>query len=570
MVIISSCSPPSDNGREDDSVIEEVIDSIPAINVHASGSTDIPLPLTYAPDNDIACVVPLIDAPGKKIKPQVGSEHIIFGFPSCPEHVKPMNGMVFPNLEDDIAFYNKYAKVCGFVPRLDSTKLVKGIITHKRCVCNKEGKSRNKGTKRKRTVTRTGCEAKVSFRRMDSGEYEIYDFVEVHTHVMVTPSTMVHLKPSRNLNLFHKKMIMDNSKVNHGPVDSFRMFKEYVKGYKNVGASLEDFKNISRDVKKYIKEYDAEMLLETFMQKKAMSPSFYFDFDADDQKRLSKVFWADPISIKNYALFGEAVSFDATYNFNEYKMVFCPFTGVDNHKSCVTFAGGLLRKEDGESFTWLFDNFVKAMGDCYPSTIITDQCQGINQAVKDVFGDKTQHRLCMWHIMKKLPDKVGPSICQNTNFLKEINSIVWDGEIDTEEFELRWKVILSTYELSDHEWLKSMFDIRATWIPAYFRDIYLGGIMRTTSRSESENSFFGNFTNPHLTLVEFWMRFQSAMDAQRWKYSKVTTDDKNSSPKLSTPLLLEKKLLNSTQQLCFMNSNKNSKLLVLVVVFHRG
>ncbi|XP_074304940.1 protein FAR1-RELATED SEQUENCE 5-like [Silene latifolia] len=142
--------------------------------------------------------------------------------------------------------------------------------------------------------------------------------------------------------------------------------------------------------------------------------------------------------------------------------------------------------------------------------------------------------------MKKLPDKVGPTICQNTDFLKEINSIVWDGEIDTQEFELRWKSILSSYELTDHEWLKSMFDIHSSWIPAYFRDIYLGGIS-TTSRLESENSFFGNFTNPHLTLVEFWMRFQSAMDAQRWKYSKVTTDDKNSSPKLSTPLLLEKK-----------------------------
>ncbi|XP_074297088.1 protein FAR1-RELATED SEQUENCE 5-like [Silene latifolia] len=336
---------------------------------------------------------------------------------------------------------------------------------------------------------------------------------------------------------------MDNSRVNHGPVDSFRMFKEYVNGYKNVGASLEDFKNFSSDVKKYIKEYDAEILLETFMQKKAMSPSFYFDFEVDDEKRLSKVFWADPISIKNYALFGEAVSFDATYNFNEYKMMFCPFIGVDNHKRCVTFAGGLLRKEDGESFTWLFQNFVKAMGDCYPTTIITDQCKGINQAVKDVFGDKTQHRLCMWHIMKKLPDKVGPTICQNTSFLKEINSIVWDGEIDTQEFELRWKSILSSYELFDHEWLKSMFDIHSSWIPAYFRDIYLGGIMRTTSRSESENSFFGNFTNPQLTLVEFWMRFQSAMDAQRWKYAKVTADDKNSSSKLSTPLLLEKKNL---------------------------
>ncbi|XP_074298524.1 uncharacterized protein LOC141629418 [Silene latifolia] len=270
-------------------------------------------------NNDIPPMIPLTNAPET---PQVGSENTIFGFPSCPEDLKPINGMMFSNLEDGIDFYNKYAKVCGFIPRLDSTKLVNGIVTHKRCVCNKEGKSRNKGTKRKRTVTRTGCEA-------------------------------------------------------------------------------------------------------------------------------------------------------------------------------------------------------KAMGDFNPTTIITDQCKGINQAVKDVFGDKTQHRLCMWHIMKKLPDKVGPTICQNTNFLKEINSIVWDGEIDTQEFELRWKSILSSYELSDHEWLKSMFDIRSSWILAYFRDIYLGGIMRTTSRSESENSFFGNFTNPHLTLVEFWMRFQSAMDAQHWKYAKM-------------------------------------------------
>ncbi|XP_074297776.1 protein FAR1-RELATED SEQUENCE 5-like [Silene latifolia] len=410
MVIISSSSTDSgDNGKEDDSMTEEVIDSIPATNVHASDILVV-LPLTYATDsivasnvdalmnNDIPPMIPLTNAPET---PQVGSENTFFGFPSCPEDLKPINGMMFLNLEDGIEFYNKYAKVCGFIPRLDSTKLVNRIVIHKRCVCNKEGKSRNKGTKRKRTVTRTGCEAKVSFKRIDTGEYQI----------MILLSGFL------------------------------RMFKEYVKGYKNVGASLEDFKNFSRDVKKYIKEYDAEML------------------------------WVIAISYYNY-----------------------------NH-----------------------------------------QCKGINQAVKDVFGDKTQHRLCMWHIMKKLRDKVGPTICQNTNFLKEINSIVWDGEIDTQEFELRWKSILSSYELSDHEWLKSMFDIRSSWIPAYFRDIYLGGIMRTTSRSESENSFFGNFTNPHLTLVEFWMRFQSAKDAQRWKYAKVTADDKNSSPKLSTPLFLEKK-----------------------------
>ncbi|XP_074299628.1 protein FAR-RED IMPAIRED RESPONSE 1-like [Silene latifolia] len=414
-----------------------------------------------------------------KYHPEVDFDNQIVGLPRCSAELKPALWMKFATLEEDKHFYEEYAK------------------------------------------------AKVSFRRIQTGEYEIYDFVEVHSHAMNTPTTMIHLKPCRDLNLVHKKMIMDNAHVNHGLVQTFRMFKQYVKGYKNVGASLQDFKKLSRDVKKYIKEYDAQMLIENFMQKKAMSPSLYFDFDVDDQSRITKLLWADPISIKNYALFGDAIFVDATCNFNQYKMVFVPFTGVDNHKGCVNFAAGLIRNENAESFSWLFQNFVTAMGDRYPITIITDQCRGLKKAVKGVFDDKTRHRLCMWHIMKKLPDKVGPSISQDTTFLKEINSVVWDVEITPEDFESKWNSIISSYELCDNKWLKKMFKHRALWIHAYIRDIYLGGILLTTSRSESENSFFGKFTNPHVTLVEFWMHFQTTMDAQRWKYSKVMADDKH-------------------------------------------
>ena len=69
-----------------------------------------------------------------------------------------------------------------------------------------------------------------------------------------------------------------------------------------------------------------------------------------------------------------------------------------------------------------------------------------------------------------------------------------------------------------------MFNIHELWIPAYIRDIDMGGILRTTSWSESQNGFFGNFTNPQVSLVEFWMRYQSTMDAQRWKHAKLTAD----------------------------------------------
>ncbi|XP_074297310.1 protein FAR1-RELATED SEQUENCE 5-like [Silene latifolia] len=392
-----------------------------------------------------------------------------------------------------------------------------------------------------REITRVGCTAGISFRRLPLGKYEVYNFIEAHSHAMVTPATMIHLMSCRKLNLVHKKMIIDNSHVNQGSVKTFRIFKEYVRGYKNVGASLEYFKNFSRDVKKFIKEYDAEMLIEGFMQKRATCPSFYFDFDVNEEKRLTKVFWANPIAMKKYALFGDSVSFDTKFDFNEYRIVFCPITGVDNHKKCVTFAAGLIMRENEESFIWLFDNFMKAMGGCYHIALITDQCQGIKEGVKNVFSGNTQNRFFMWHIMKKLPDKAGSTIYKDTHFLKEINYIVWNEDIESTQFESSWFSMIEKHDLTGNEWLKSMFDDRNLWIPAYFRDTYMSGFMRTTSRSESENSFFGNITNPNLSLVQFWIRFHFTMDAQRWKHSKLTTDSKNSSPILSTPLSIEKK-----------------------------
>lgn len=55
-----------------------------------------------------------------------------------------------------------------------------------------------------------------------------------------------------------------------------------------------------------------------------------------------------------------------------YNIVFVPFTGVNNRKSCVTFVVGLLAKEDVASYSWLCENFKKAMGH-EPICVVTDQ-----------------------------------------------------------------------------------------------------------------------------------------------------------------------------------------------------
>jgi hypothetical protein len=102
--------------------------------------------------------------------------------------------------------------------------------------------------------------------------------------------------------------------------------------------------------------------------------------------------------------------------------------------------------------------------------------------------------------MKKLPEKIGPRLLEEDGFWEEVNRCVWGSEA-IEEFESRWKAIITKYHLQNNEWLQGRYLIRKSWIPAYFRDNWLGGILHTMSRSESASSFFNCFIGHKLALV---------------------------------------------------------------------
>ncbi|GAU52020.1 hypothetical protein TSUD_418370, partial [Trifolium subterraneum] len=269
-----------------------------------------------------------------------------------------------------------------------------------------------------------------------------------------------------------------------------------------------------------------------------MNHSFFYDYEADSEGKLKCVFWADGICRKNYSLFGDVISFDTTYRTNKYSMIFAPFTGINNHRQSITFGAALLSDETKESFVWLFEAFLKAMGGNKPILIITDQDQAMTNAVEEVF-EGSSHRFCMWHILKKLSEKVGGSLNENKIFMNCLKSCIWNSE-SSDEFEVKWNNIISDYQLEQNGWLSKMYDLRSMWIPAYFKDTFMAGIMRTTSRSESENSFFGNYLNRNLTLVEFWIRFDSALEAQRHKELLADNDTLHSNPELKMHMDLEK------------------------------
>ncbi|XP_044352102.1 protein FAR1-RELATED SEQUENCE 5 isoform X2 [Triticum aestivum] len=167
------------------------------------------------------------------------------------------------------------------------------------------------------------------------------------------------------------------------------------------------------------------------------------------------------------------------------------------------------------SYKWLFQTFLKAMCGVAPKLVITDEDQSMRRGIESIFPN-TKHRLCMWHILMKLPEKVGPILRDNEDFKPRFMACVRGSETP-DEFESRWSSIISEFGLEDNEWLKEKYGLRESWIPAYFMEFSLGGILRTTSRSESENAFFRHFTNRKLTLIEFWVRFETALEEQRQK-----------------------------------------------------
>lgn len=68
----------------------------------------------------------------------------------------------------------------------------------------------------------------------------------------------------------------------------------------------------------------------------------------------------------------------------------------------------------------------------------------------------------------------------------------------------------------------------------------MDGILRTTSRFESENSFFANYLNKNLTLVEYWMQFDYALESHMHKQLFVDNDALPSIPKLKMHMDLKK------------------------------
>ncbi|KAK9698236.1 hypothetical protein RND81_08G090400 [Saponaria officinalis] len=352
----------------------------------------------------------------------------------------PFIGQEFLHLEEVVEFYKVYALSSGssYAKKVNKVDDVEDRIPAEGGELTVSDKPR-----RKTKVRRIGCKARLRVSSV-KGVLVVDRFHAGHNHELVEVKDRQFQKLARRLQKYHKELIVFNSRLKIGASKTYNMCKEHVNGFENIGASLNDFKNFSRDVKCYINERDGQLFIDRFKNLAETRDDFYFDYEVDADNSLVRAVWADGTARRNYSVFGDAVSFDPTYSTNKYSMVFTPFTGVDNHRRSVTFCGALLNRENEESFTWLFRRFLDAMGGKEPYYIITDQDPGIIASVANVFKT-ARHRFCMWHIMNKVPVKYGSNAKDYQVFIRKLNAIVWDEDLEADEFDSRWVEVMAEH-----------------------------------------------------------------------------------------------------------------------------
>ncbi|XP_040990459.1 protein FAR-RED IMPAIRED RESPONSE 1-like [Juglans microcarpa x Juglans regia] len=251
-----------------------------------------------------------------------------------------------------------------------------------------------------------------------------------------------------------------------------------------------------------------EALSDYFKRMRKMNDGFISVMDVDEELRVRNVFWADAHSRAAYEYFGDVITFDTTYLTNRYGMPFAPFVGVNHHGQSILLEAGLISNKDTSTFVWLFQAWLNCMNGQAPKVIIIDQDRVMKSAIAMVFPE-TRHRYCIWHIMRKLLEKLGSHSQFNAGLKTAIQSVVYDSHTCV-EFDTKWGELIQKFDLGDNAWLQGLYTEKSYWVPTYLKGVFWAG-MSTTQRSQSMNAFFDGYVHSGTTLKEFVNQFDNTL-----------------------------------------------------------
>ncbi|KAL2929548.1 Protein FAR1-RELATED SEQUENCE 5, partial [Bienertia sinuspersici] len=269
--------------------------------------------------------------------------------------------------------------------------------------------------------------------------------------------------------------ITNNDQVGISIAKSYNSLLVESGGHENITYNQRDVRNVVHlNRRKSRLEGDA-VALEKYFQQQVDA------IERDDDGRLMNAFWSDARSRAMHKVFGDIITFDTTLLCN--RIPFAPFVGVSHHGKSIVFAAALLSHEDTETFVWVFNQWLKCMGNP-PKGILTDQYKAIGKAVETVFVG--------WKEIEEA-----------------LHNVVHDT-LDLDEFDEAWGLMVEKFGIYDNAWLKETYEIRGRWAPAYWRSTFWAG-MSSTQRSEGINRLFKGFVSIETGLLQFIRQYEVAL-----------------------------------------------------------
>eukprot|EP00257_Ricinus_communis_P017786 XP_015576308.1 protein FAR1-RELATED SEQUENCE 3 isoform X1 [Ricinus communis] len=462
---------------------------------------------------------------------------------------EPHVGMQFDTEDAAKTFYDEYARRLGFSskPGNLSRSRADGTIVAQEFVCAREGFLKRRSA--------DSCEAKLRIELRGQDKWTVTKFIKEHSHTMVSPSKVHYLRPRRHFAGAAKGITEPfqgggtvPSGVMYVSMDGNRVSAEGNRGLRNASAADSNrvIKNattfsfsVRPNTRKRILGRDCQNLLEYFKKMQAENPGFFYAIQLDEDNRMANVFWADARSRTAYSHFGDAVTLDTNYRVNQYRVPFVPFTGVNHHGQPILFGCAMLQDDSEASFVWLFKTFLTAMNDHQPVSIMTDQDRAIQTAVSLVFPE-ARHCISKWHVLREGQEKLAHVCHAHPNFQVELYNCINLTET-IEEFETFWSSIIDKYDLRGNDWLQSLYEARAQWVPVFFRDSFFAMI---SPNQGFEGSFFDGFVNQQTTLPLFFRQYERALENWFEKELESDFDTICTMPVLRTPSPMEKQAAN--------------------------
>ncbi|XP_050875006.1 protein FAR-RED IMPAIRED RESPONSE 1 [Lathyrus oleraceus] len=314
------------------------------------------------------------------------------------------------------------------------------------------------------------------------------------------------------MNLHVRRTIQINDDAGVRINKTFQSLVKDAGGHENIPFCEKDVRNyINKERRAIGKEGDGKALISYFCKMREQNTDFFYDIDLDDDFHVRNVFWADARSIAAYEYFGDVVTFDTTYLTNKYDMPFAAFVSVNHHSQSTLLGCGLLSGEDTDSFVWLFKSWLRCMLEKAPLDIVTNQCKAMKNAIELVFPT-THHRWCLWHIMKKIPEKLS-GYGEYKRIKYAMKEAVYDT-FTTASFEKKWCSFIGKFDLQENDWLGGLYIKRHRWAPTLLRVYFWAekefeddfNSMDTTipcgSNSSIEKQFQSEFTNAKFKEIQ--------------------------------------------------------------------